>query len=693
MKKKAEQPINILLVEDNLGDILLIREGLKYSEVAASLSVVRDGEEALQFLRRQEGFSDAVKPDIILLDLNLPKLDGREVLKEIKNDLEFSTIPVVVLTSSEAEKDLTQAYDLAANAYVVKPVSYQSYIEMLQNVTGFWVNTVTLPVPKAFPDAKDIRPVVPAAETGSRDVIHLLIVDDSPGDRTLYRTYLQDDTANTYRFLEAVTGEEGIALCRSLKPDCVLLDHYLPDIDGAEVLEKLIAEHKHLPVVMLTGQGSADLAVKLMKKGAQDYLSKDSMTAETLQKSVCNAIERSSMLRQIEISNQEILQAKEKAETATRAKSDFLANISHELRTPMNAVVGITHLLKISKPLSDKQRELVETLDESAKNLLDLINNLLDLSRTESGSIQLEKTQFNLGELVERCINIMQVKAQEKNLKLTYDISTEAKRPYIGDPLRIQQVLHNLLSNAIKFTATGTVTVNVGIKTRHKRNRVDVELSVKDSGIGITSEQLPLIFRKFTQADASIFRKYGGSGLGLSICKQLVEAMGGEINVESVKGKGSTFTLRLPLMMASTSRKKDEDTQRENTIRYDGMILLVEDYQPNILVATMLLEALGFRYDVALSGTEAIEKIQKNEYDLVLMDVQMDDMDGMEATRRIRTWENTQGRSRIPIIAMTANAFIGAMEECIDAGMDDYISKPFNPDDLQEKIDKYLLTV
>ncbi|MEJ0010383.1 MAG: ATP-binding protein [Alphaproteobacteria bacterium] len=384
----------------------------------------------------------------------------------------------------------------------------------------------------------------------------------------------------------------------------------------------------------------------------------------------------------------ELRLAKERAEGASRTKSEFLANMSHEIRTPMNVVIGLANILAGSKPLSARQKEFIGTLRTSADSLLALINDLLDFAKLEEGGVQFEHVEFDLADLAEKLLSQMKVKAREKELALSIDQRGLLGHHYIGDPLRITQVLTNLLSNAIKFTEEGAVTLTLANRAHFTQGEVtDVVLTVSDSGIGIASEKLATIFEKFTQADASTTRKYGGTGLGLAICKTLVDQMEGTLKVKSTPGDGSQFIVTLPLKAAAPPAKEAIDLSAEAAPapRAAGKhaVLLVEDQKPNVMVATALLEQFGYEYEVANSGLEALAKFQKQRYALILMDVQMFGMDGIEATERIRDFERRASLKRTPIIAMTAYAFTDDKEKCLKAGMDDYLAKPFDPEELR----------
>ena len=395
----------------------------------------------------------------------------------------------------------------------------------------------------------------------------------------------------------------------------------------------------------------------------------------------------------LEEARKEALHAKELAEKASQAKSEFLAMISHEIRTPMNGVLGLTDLMLYSEP-SATQRGYLDMIKSSSRALLDIINEILDFSRIETGTLQLHPVDFCLHTLLQETLTPLRMRAHEKALQLTWHIAADVPQHLHADAGRLRQILINLVGNAIKFTETGNIQIHIhNLSPLPITTTAQLHLSVQDTGIGIPLEKQVNIFQPFQQADTSINRRYGGTGLGLSISSQLVGMMGGKLRVQSQPNQGSVFYCQLPLPLAQTAIGTKQANPAHQSLQLAASqqalnILLAEDNRVNRLLAVRLLNKAGHQVRVAENGEEAISAWFVQRPDVILMDMQMPIMDGLEATAHIRQQEHQNQLRRTPIIALTANALDSDRAKCLAVGMDDFISKPFNTQELLNVLER-----
>ena len=512
----------------------------------------------------------------------------------------------------------------------------------------------------------------------------ILIVDDKMENLVALEVVLKDLDV---QFVRALSGNE--ALTHTLKHEFALgvFDVQMPDMDGFETLQFIKEDDDiaNFPVIFVSAIYKEDSYIlKGIETGAVDFISKPIIPA-ILQGKVKVFLDLYEQKRLLEQSNGELKIAKEKAEKKDMLKSLFLATMSHEIRTPMNGIIGVSELLKQTK-LSQEQLDLLNIMTVSGNNLLMIINDILDISKIEAGQIKLENHPFDLHLIANEIVKLLEFKASENNNKLLLEIGKDVNQFYVGDSIRLRQIIINLANNAVKFTKNGTVKIIISfVSTKDNKDRL--LFKIVDNGIGISGKDQGKLFKVFSQVDQTSQREYGGTGLGLAISKSLVEMMEGKIGVDSVVGAGSTFWFNAVFEKSdkkSIGENADESLTISKEERGESMnILLVEDNLINQKVATGIIKKLGYDITIAGNGKIGVDLFKTNDFNVVLMDIQMPVMDGFAATKEIRKWEEQEERTPCVIIALTANALKEDKEKCFAVGMNQFLSKPFKIKDIE----------
>jgi signal transduction histidine kinase len=517
--------------------------------------------------------------------------------------------------------------------------------------------------------------------------INLLLVEDNLPDARLVEIYLSESEFGNCKITRAVSLNEAITQYNTTKEfDVVLLDLSLPDSTGFETLEKFLKATNGANVIILTGFSDKRLGINALKVGAQDYLVKGEFQAEELAKVLRYSIERKTVLVKLAESQK----AQQVAEESAKMKEKFLASISHEMRTPMNAIYGMSNLLSESE-LDNDQNSMVESIKQSSRILLGIINDILEISQLQNGKIDFQNKPFDIFELMAKLMKILEYNKNDKPIELLLNIDSSVPKHLLGDELRLNQILLNLVGNAIKFTDHGSVKVNLSA-TKVDVIAYKIHFEIIDTGIGIATEKLGDVFENFARINTKD-RIFEGTGLGLSIVKNLIEQQDGSIKVDSSIGQGSVFSFNLIFQqnLEFTPEEivifKHEDEEKYQETKFH--ILIVEDNIMNQIVAKKTLE-VKFRnivVDIVDDGQKCIDFLEKQSTNLILMDIQMPVMDGYEAINIIR---NALNLKDLKVLAMTAHANVSKDEKILRLGFDDFVLKPFEPEDLKNKVIKYV---
>ncbi|MDD2820220.1 MAG: response regulator [Flavobacterium sp.] len=670
---KINSPVKILLVDDlpeNLFALEVILSDENYSCVKAN-----SGNEALKILLHQQDFA------LILIDVQMPMMDGFETVELIRQIDKLKHVPIIFLTASmDNSVQIFKGYQAGAVDYMIKPLTP----EILRAKVAVFVDlhTKNQELLLQAQQLKKLNTDLTSQKLRSDYALSLIEASHDP----LFAISPQGIITDMNHAAVEVTGITRQELIGtdffeySTEPEKALEVYKKVFEKGFIADSPLILRHKNGKLIHVLFNGAVYKDDKENVLGAA-IVARDVTNQKRIETELIEAKIFAELATEIaEEAKINAENAKAIAENAMKAKQQFLSNMSHEIRTPMNAIIGFTKVL-FRTDLTSKQKEYLSAIKISGDALIVLINDILDLAKVDAGKMAFEKTPFKMESSITAMLHLFENKIQEKNLKLVKEYDNKIPDVLVGDPIRLHQIVLNLVSNAVKFTSNGKITVNVDLM-HEDPEKVILGFAVTDTGIGISQEKIGTIFENFQQATSGTSKLYGGTGLGLAIVKQLVERQGGTIRVHSIMHEGSTFSFTLPFQKTNAKAQlENEETKMEPELK-NIKVLVVEDIPLNQLLMKTLLDDFGFERDIAENGKIAIEKLKENEYEIILMDLQMPEMNGFEATEYIRKTM----KSTIPIIALTADVTTVDLAKCKAAGMDDYLAKPVDEKQLYNKI-------
>ena len=678
---------SILVVDDESANIIALTKTLG-SEYTVRAAI--NGPDAIKTAERHQ-------PDLILLDIVMPDMDGYAVITALKNSEKTRDIPVVFLTGKSDSESEALGFRLGAQDYIHKPFSQELLLRRVD--INLRVNRDGSDADEAAAEKNQAAPEEAPEPAGPGDAMpdrmakeakknSILIVDDESTNIIALTHILSQD----YTLRVATNGQDALKLAEQFAPDIILLDIVMPGMDGYEVIASLksAARTKNIPVIFISSLSVDDDEEKGLALGAADYIGKP----------FSPAIVKIRVRNQIQIVNQMRV-----ITDASRAKSDFLANMSHEIRTPMNAILGFTELMMRDATVPLNVSESLGKIYSAGDMLLNIINDILDLSKIEAGKFELFPADYEVVDLIVDTVNLNMIRAEAKKIEFRISVDESMPTTFFGDGLRIRQILNNLLSNAFKYTEKGQVQLTVAAEpdSENQDSPLNLLFTVSDTGQGMTVEQIDALFDPYSRFNFEANRSIEGAGLGMSITQNLISMMNGEIAVKSEPGVGTVFTVRLPQKQsASDTIGRDLALRLQNFLAPAGRqikkarfviepmpygsVLIVDDTESNLFVAKGLMQPYELTVDTVTSGFEAIDKIKSgNVYDIVFMDHMMPRMDGIETVRNLRQYGYTN-----PIVAKTASAIKGARELFLSHGFDDFISKPIDSQLLDDILKKYI---